>query len=212
MLAPVRTAAPTITPVSLAEVKAHLIIPHDDDDAMINTLIVAATAYLDGWTGILGRCLVEQSWRQDYDRFSSCMPLPIGPVISVTSVTWRNSAGQISTVAPSAYALRTDAGGRSIIRFDADFSFPADLHESAAVSITYRAGYPTTPAVPADPGPPVTPEIPAQSAVPDSIKVAILLLVGQWYATREAISIGDAVIALPFAVDALLAPYRRVGV
>jgi uncharacterized phiE125 gp8 family phage protein len=46
--------------------------------------------------------------------------------------------------------------------------------------------------------------------VPEPIKQAILLLVGAWFENREAVLTGTIVATLPFAVDALLAPYRVV--
>src|SRR5690606_10673336 len=67
---PVRVTPPAIQPVTLAEAKLHLRVDHDDEDALISNLIQAATGHLDGWTGILGHCLVEQVWRQDHDRFA----------------------------------------------------------------------------------------------------------------------------------------------
>lgn len=201
---PVLISPPDLPVVSLAEAKAHLRVDHDDDDALIEGLIRAATEHLDGWTGILGRCLVDQTWRQDFDRFVRDLCLPLGPVISIVSVTWRNPAGALATVPPSSYDLRTDAGGRSLVRFDNDFTFPGPLHESRAVAVTYRAGYET---IPAQEGPPI---VPAKVTVPEPLRVAILLLAGHWYQNREAV--GDPQSELPFAVNALIAPYRRVGV
>lgn len=216
MLRPVLVTPPAILPVSLAEAKTHLRIEPEAvlEDDLITGLTTAATDHLDGWSGILGRCLVEQEWRQDFDAFARCLPLPLGPVISISSVTWRNAAGQMSTVPTSAYALRTDAGGRSLARFDASYSFPVGLHESGAVSVMFKAGYATIPAKPEEPGPPVVPAVPAQSTVPAAIKTAILLLVGAWYENREETAIGVSVAGLPnsVAVNALLAPYRRIGV
>src|SRR5690606_7732666 len=78
-----------------------------------------------------------------------------------------------------------------------DYHFPTDLHESRAVAITCKAGYAN------DDGPPV------RSTVPDPLKVAILLLVGHWYQHREAVS-AAGMAPLPFAVEALIAPYRRI--
>lgn len=209
MLAPVRTAAPAITPISLVEAKAHLRVDHNDDDTLITALIAAAVDHLDGWTGILGRCLVEQEWRQDFDAFARILCLPLGPVISVTTVTWRNTAGQVSTVDGIWYSLQIDSGGRYFVRFRDDYSFPSDLYERGAVSVTYKAGYATVPEVPADGE---TSAIPAQSTVPPALKVALLLLVGNWYANRETMVVGATVEGLPFAVDVLIAPFRRVGV
>ena len=202
---PVLSSPPDLPVVSLAEAKVHLRVDHDDDDVLIEGLVRAATEHLDGWTGILGRCLVEQTWRQDFDGFTRELCLPLGPVIAVTSITWRNAAGNLATVPPSAYDLRTDAGGRSLVRFDNDFTFPSGLHESRAVVVNYRAGYET---IPAQEGPPV---VTAKVTVPEPLRVAILLLAGHWYQNREA-TIPAAINELPFAVDALIAPYRRVGV
>ncbi len=92
-------------------------------------------------------------------------------------------------------------GGRSRVEFSGGSI-------SGPVSVTYRAGYETTPEVPADGE---APAVPAQSTVPPALKVAILLLVGNWYANHE-VSSAPAMIELPFAVSALIAPYRRIGV
>lgn len=202
---PVLLTPPALLPVSLAEAKGHLRVAHGEEDGLIEGMVRAAVDHLDGWTGILGRCLVEQVWRQDFDRFERCLALPLGPVISVTSVTWRNAAGQLATVASASYALRTDAGGRSVISFDREFAFPTDLHESAAVAVTYVAGYPTIPEVPADDDDPGTP---AQVTVPNAIKVAIMLMVGHWYENREATGSGSLA-TMPMSTEMLLSPYRR---
>lgn len=191
MLAPVRTAAPSILPVTLTEAKQHLRIEDDLtlEDNLVTGLISAATEYLDGWTGILGRCLVEQEWRQDFDAFSPCLFLPLGPVIAIVSVV--NGA---VTIDPAHYSLRVDAGGRSYVAIKTSIS--------GTISVTYKAGYPnTTDAQP-------------KSSVPSPIKTAIFLLVGAWYENREEAANGVSVSALPssVSVNALLAPYRRIGV
>lgn len=206
---PVLVTPPAILPVSLVEMKAHLGVEFDDDDALIRGFIGAATDHLDGWTGVLGRCLVEQEWRQEFDRFARELCLPLGSVIAVQGITCRNAAGQVSTVSPSSYDLRTDAGGRSVVTFDANYSFPGNLHESRAVSVTYKAGFPTIPGVPADGE---APGVPAQSTVPPALKTAILLLVAQWYNTRESVITGTITSQMPLAFDALIAPYRRISI
>lgn len=177
---PVLVTAPSTAPVSLIEAKAHLRVDHNEDDDLIGTLIGAAVGHLDGWTGILGRCLVAQTWRQDYDAFAPALCLPLAPVMSVTSVT---DDGE--PVAGESYDLETDAAGSSVVRFADGVSLVGPI------SVTYVAGY---------------------ADVPAPIKAAILLMIGHWYANREAVAVGVAVETLPMAADALLAPYRRVGV
>ncbi|WP_196258573.1 head-tail connector protein [Pelagibacterium limicola] len=195
---PVLVTPPAILPVTIAEAKVALRIDGSDEDAFIGGLIRAAVAHLDGWTGILGRCLVEQEWRQDFDKFAPCLRLPLWPVISVSSITWRNRAGQLATVAQSGYALKADMLG-AYIRFKRDYAAPTDLAEIAAVSVTFKAGYPNT----GDDEP--------KSTVPEAIKTAILMLLGHWEANREAVNVGNITTELPLGVAALLAPYRRAG-
>lgn len=178
MRRPVLITAPETQPVSLAEAKLHLRVDHNDEDAQILGLIRAATEHLDGWTGILGQCVVEQTWRQDFDALAACVPLPLGPVLSITEITVDGEP-----LDDSSYSLAIDGAGRGYVEFDG-------VAGSGPVSITYKAGY---------------------ALIPEPLKVAILLLAGHWYQNREAATPG-ALSALPMAVDALIAPYRRVGV
>lgn len=183
-------------PVTMAEAKAQMRVDHTEDDTLIASLISAVTAHLDGWTGILGRCLVEQQWRQDFDCFRRCLHLPLGPVSSVLSVKWRDGASAESTIDGNAYSLLTDAGGQAHLRFKDGFTAPSDLAEKAAVSITYQAGYPT---------------VDGMSTVPPAIKAAILLHVAHLYQNREAVA-ENSLAELPMGVDALLTPYRAMRV
>lgn len=45
----------------------------------------------------------------------------------------------------------------------------------------------------------------------DDIRAAMLLLIGHWYSNREAVGVGVSVTEVPFAVEALLQPYRIYG-
>ncbi|OCJ59272.1 head-tail connector protein [Agrobacterium tumefaciens] len=150
---PVRVAAPEMLPVSLEDVKKSLRIDSSDDDTTLVDLIQGAVDHYEGWTGILGICLVEQTWRQSFDRFARGFCLPLGPVIGAVSVSWRNAAGQISTVPAASYGLETSAGGQSQICFRNAFTQPSDLYERAAVTVEYKAGWPMVnekPTVPKD--------------------------------------------------------------
>lgn len=202
MLAPALVTPPAITPVSLAEVKAHLRVDHTDDDAMIGGLLSAAVAYFDGWTGVLGRCLVEQTWRQDFERACQVLPIPLAPVISIANVAYPDANGDPVAIDVADYALKVDAGGRGGVLLR------AEAVPTGPVSVTYKAGYATIPEVPAVPGDPGTPAVSAQSAVPDPIKVAIKLHVQTNYDPMEP----AARDSYQRAIDALVAPYRRVGV
>lgn len=189
MLAPVRTVAPASTPVSLAEAKAHLRVDHSDDDTLITGLIAAATDHLDGYTGILGRAIITQTWRQDFDCFPAKLCLPLHPVASISSVTYYDGDNAQQTLSTDVYELLKDGAGAYVAR-KADQTWPGTRNRAAAVSVTFVAG---------------------EAAAPAAIKAAILLTVGHLYENREAAAEGSFA-ALPLAVDALIAPYRRVGV
>lgn len=189
--APVRTAAPLTDPVTLAEAKAQCRVDHTDDDTMLALLISAATAHLDGYTGTLGRALVTQTWRQDFPCFSAIMRIPLRPVASITSVTYYDADNAEQTLVNTVYGLFADGLGAYVSPLP-DQTYPSTYGRRDAVSVTYVAGV-------------------ADTAVPTPIKQAILLMVGHWYANREAVSEGS-MSEVPMAVDALLRPYRAVGV
>ncbi|MEC3905372.1 head-tail connector protein, partial [Leclercia adecarboxylata] len=46
----------------------------------------------------------------------------------------------------------------------------------------------------------------------EDIEMAMLLLIGHWYANREAVNVGNVTSALAFSTEALLQPYRIYGV
>jgi uncharacterized phiE125 gp8 family phage protein len=182
---PVLVSPPLATPVSLAEAKAHLRVDFSDEDALISGLIQAATAHLDGWTGILGRALMPQTWALSLDRFpAGAIGLPVGPVTFVVDVSYVDPDG-VTQVVPSG-------------DFDVDIApvegwvipraggWPATLDMANAVTVRWQAG----------------------TGAPAPVKQAILLLVGHWYQNREPTAQGGRP-AIPLTVDALVAPLRR---
>lgn len=189
MLAPVLVTPPASDPVTLAEAKLHCRVDHDDDDDLIEALIAAATGHLDGWSGILGRAIITQTWRQDYGAFADKLRLPLSPAASITSITYYDGDNAQQTLATSVYGLFVDAAG-PYVRLKPDQDWPGTYTRPDAVSVTYVAG--------------------AAEALP-AVKAAILLLVGHWYANREAVS-AEGMTDLPMGVSALLRPLRRVGV
>lgn len=191
MLSPVRTVAPASQIVTLAEAKLHLAVSNTDFDALIAGLISAATDHLDGYSGILGRALITQTWRQDFAGFSGCMRLPVGNLLSVSSVSYYDVDNSQQTLSTDVYSALSDAIGPLLV-LNSGSSWPATYPRQDAVRVTWTAGYG-----------------PSASDVPAAIKQAILLLVGHWYANREAVSAGGSPAELPMGVTALIDPFRR---
>lgn len=194
MLAPVRTHAPATKVVSLAEVKVHCRIEPEDteQDSLLGAYIDAAIGHLDGWSGILGRALIAQEWRQDFAGFSSCMRLPLGPVAAdaLGDITYFDSADATQTLAADQAQLLVDALGPYVVPA-AGVNWPGTARRADAVSIVWTAGYGE-----------------AGEDVPAPIRVAILMMVAEWYDKRAVSIVGDSVANLPFAADRLISPYR----
>lgn len=112
--------------VDLDDLKAHLNVDINEFDVLIDSLGIAATKHVDGWTGILGGlCLLTQTWSQAFENFpcgaayvcprSSVMKnvlrLKLAPLIAITSVKYRDSAGVQQTLSSSNYRAQEDALG-----------------------------------------------------------------------------------------------------
>lgn len=187
-LKPVLVTAPTTSPVSLAEARAHLRVDHTDEDTIIQTYIDAATAHLDGWAGILGRCLVTQTWRQDLAEFPiGVLRLPF-PDVQTVAVAYTDTNGADQTF--TGFDLVDDYLGAGLVLADGQV-WPATDDIQNAVRVTFVCGYG------------------AAADVPSALKAAILLHVGTLYENRETLT--DR-LAPNMAYEALTAPYRRVGI
>lgn len=196
MLAPVRVTAPAVPVVTFGDGDSWLRLDGDTSQrALVDGLIEAATARLDGWAGILGRCLINQVWRVAACAWPAdgILRLPF-PDVSAATVTYLDTAGDELTVAGSAYGIHHDARG-AFLRLDSTFDAPALASDSIdAIRVAFTAGYGAT-----------------ASDVPAPIRTAILLMVSHWFHHREAVA-DDTLAPLPVGVDALIAPYRRTGV
>lgn len=193
-LAPVLVTPPAAVPVSLAEAKAHLRVEHGEDDGLIEAMIGAAVGRLDGWGGILGRCLVTQDWRRDFCGFPCGYRLRLPfPDVSAVTIVYSDAADAEQTLSAADYGLFQDVGG-SVAILKATAAWPATYDRPDAVRVTFTAGYG------------------AAAAVPAAIRHAILLMVGDLYRFRESVG-AAAMAAVPMSttVDALIAPYRQVS-
>ena len=179
---------PPANPIlSLAEVKDHCRVAHDDDDTYLEGLVLAVQARLEGPGNEFGRCFTEQSWRDHFNSFAA-LKLRVWPVQSIDAITYIDAAGVEQTVPDDDYVLRSDVSGyavewRNMPRADLD-KMPG------AVRVDYTAG----------------PEAP-----PANVKHAAKLLAGHLYENREAVLVGPQAkaITLPMSVDWLMRPFRR---
>lgn len=153
--------APTSYPVTRDEVKAFAKIDIADDDALIDSFIIAATQsaeeYLrralitqtlaltldldctQGVANFLGDGVYDLPVTALYGALPSVIELPKAPIQSITSIKTYSTANVESTFSSSNYYLDSAAGGRVVLNQSAVWT--TDLRPKAAVKITYVAGY-----------------------------------------------------------------------
>lgn len=155
-----------------------------DDDTYITTLITTARKICENYQR---RAYITRTYQLTLDEWP-CAPfeLPMPPAIAISSIAYTNSAGTSTTWTASEYQLdATGFIGRLSPAYGYDW--PSEtLRELAGITITYTAGYGATAA-----------------SVPEEIKHAIMLLVGELYENREDTDKMEAY-KLPWGVEALL--------
>jgi uncharacterized phiE125 gp8 family phage protein len=177
--------APTEEPVSTAEAKAQTRVDISDDDTYIDGLITTARQQVEM---IAGRSLCTQTWEMVLDDWpdDTEVELPRPPLASVTSISYTDEDGNVSTMDSSKYIVDTyHEPGRIVLKNDA--SWPGGTLQAVnGVVIEYVAGYGDA------------------EGVPERYKAAIKLLVGHWYEHRLAVSEVRNLKELPVGVDTLL--------
>lgn len=199
--------SPVTEPVSLAEAKLHLRVDYCDEDSLITSLIYAAREVVEGK---LRRSVFAQTWQMTMDQFPYpvdvltvtpsqrdgylfpslyysyyAINLPRTRVVSVTSVTFQTIDGETITLDPSIYAVDVNSEPARIVPKNGATWPYVDNFLPGSIVVTFVSGGWDT------------------NTVPASIKQAMLLLIGTWFANRESISELNLKI-VPMAVDALL--------
>lgn len=179
--------APAAEPVSAAEFKSHARIDHTDDDTYISSFVLpAARQYVEEYTR---SSLIDQSWDLWLDAFPTVIYLPRGPVDSVTSITYTDSAGAGQTLGTAVYTADTDSIPARIYEAYGQ-TWPVTYGIPKAVKVRFKAGYGT-----------------AGTDCPYPVIQAIKIVAAELYENREQSDI-RLHYELPLAVTRLLQPYR----
>jgi uncharacterized phiE125 gp8 family phage protein len=190
-----RQTAPAVEPVTLTEAKAHLRVDTSDDDAYIGTLITAAREWCEQY---LDRTLVNTQYVMRLDAFPHEIELPRPPMATsgtTTAVTLTYTLGDDSTATLSATQYRVDRNSTpGVVRQLRAGSWPANLDDQNAVTVTWWAGYGAS-----------------GTSVPAAIRHAIMMLVGFWYENRSTVLVGSISKQLEFAVESLLSSQKWGG-
>lgn len=183
--------------VSLVEAKEMCREDTDEHDAYITRLIRAATLHLDGYTGILGRALLSQTWEVNlcsWERPYIRLPLsPIDAAAPIEFVHYYDTNNVVQTLPNTNYYVFSD-GISPYLRWTSDAYLPplGKVRENL-VTVRFKAGYGTA------------------ANVPENIKLIISMLVSHWFNNREPVVRGLVISKLPLHVESLIAPLRLVG-
>ena len=177
---------PVEEPLTIEEAKVHLNVDQDLQDSLIAAQIVAARRWIEAKTNCV---FVTQTWRMRLQEFPSKGPILLhpSPLQSVTSVSYVDINGSPQPWPSSNYIVSTDSvPGRLSLAYGCEW--PDTQLQADAVTINYVVGYGIA------------------AMVPEDIKQAMKLQIGDFYANREASITGTSFLENP-AACALLEPY-----
>ena len=137
-----QTVAPTAEPVHRTEFKAHQRIDIPDEDGIVDGYLSAARQLLEVQYKFQA---VAATWRMRLDELRyycdpsglQYIPLPRGPVLNVSSVTYVDSTGTTQTWSSSNYTVDDD--NRLVLAHEGDW--PDTRTQVGGLTITYRSGY-----------------------------------------------------------------------
>lgn len=189
----VRTLVPPVVePVSLAQAKIHCRIDSDTDDLYITSLITVAREYVEAY---MDESLIHQQLVMRLDGFPAEFELPRPPMATsgtatAVSITYTSDESG-ATAALSSTAYRVDRDTKpGVIRNNYGKSWPGHLTDYNSITVTWYAGR-------GDSG----------ASVPQSIRNAILMIVGHLFERRLAADTGS-LNDIPYGVKALLDSQR----
>jgi len=179
--------AATSYPVSLTEAKSHLKVDTNADDTYITSIIKAATQLSEEYTN---RFFINTVIDQTCSDFAQLQTLFKSKVSAVAHVKYYDNDNSLQTLSASIYDTQLQYEP-SQIQLAENQSFPSITKRNDAVVTRYTVGYGS-----------------AASDVPEIIKQAILLTIGNFYQNRNSVVIGRIATELPMNVKWLLDTYK----
>jgi len=176
-----RLITPPEPAITVDEAKQNMRVTEDAEDSLILGLIKAAGARAEKECG---RAFGAQTWEVVLDAFpSGDITVPVGPLVSVTSISYEPETGATVIMDPTGYEIAAAHDEGLIVPL---IDWPAVYGTRNAVVIRYVAGL----------------------GWPDDIKQAVHLLVGHWYNRRE--TAGERMEEMPYGACALMGLHRRM--
>jgi len=174
-------------PVSLTEAKSHLKVDTTADDTYITSIIKAATQLSEEYTN---RFFIDTVIEQYASNFADLQTLFKSKVSAVAYVKYYDSNNSLQTLSATVYDTQLNYEP-SQIQLANNQNFPSITKRNDAVVARYTVGYGS-----------------AASDVPEIIKQAILLTIGNFYQNRASVITGKTATELPMNVKWLLDTYK----
>lgn len=179
--------APAAEPLTAAEIKTKVGFGSSEmADADLNALITGARTWAEEYCG---RAFITQTWEKRLDAFPDAIELARGPAQSVTSVKYIDTDGTLQTLATSEYGL-DDYDQNGLVYPLYGKTWPNTRDEPNAVRVQFVVGYGNA------------------AAVPEPIKNAIVLIVGQAIRAQPGLEASIYPSSVPNAAKEMLTPYR----
>ncbi len=135
-------AKPTVDPVALEAVRAHVRITGGDEDGYLEALVKAVTRAVEQACGV---ALLEQTWELSLDAAPSVpyLELTPSPLRSVVSIKSYDDADAETVLASTTYQVDTYAQpGRVVLK--RGVVWPTDLRMANGLLVQYKVGYGAT--------------------------------------------------------------------
>jgi|TARA_R110000823_G_scaffold242437_1_gene366882 uncharacterized phiE125 gp8 family phage protein len=174
-------------PVSLTETKLHLKVDINTDDTLITNLIIAATQVSEEYTN---RFFIVTTLSQTCTTFRELKSLFKSKVMAIGHVKYYDDTNTQQTLLSTNYVLNNEFEPGQVNPV-VDYDYPSTVDRIDAVECEYKVGYGQTAA-----------------DVPDAIKQAILLTIGNWYENRQSIITGKTSTELSMSAKWLLDTYK----
>lgn len=180
--------APTETPVTLAELRAHLKITNTDEEKYLEALLQVSTQMAEK---ITRRALLTQTHKLYLDELpTQTIELPFTPLQSVTHFKYYDYTTAVLTTWDSTNYFVDTKSEPGRLQRKTNYSWPTVDPRPSTIEIQFVCGYTS------------------KDVVPNPIKQAILIMAAHAYENREPVVIGASVVEVPMTADWLLMPYR----
>lgn len=173
--------------VTLADLKTHLRVDHDDEDAVILLYRNAAISKIENLTNRKLDRVTAEFFFEEWDTVT----LPVSPVVSITSIGYKTDATTYATLSASQYWCGFNSDTPRV-----HFNSVPSLFQytSERIKITAEVGYDAS-----------------AGETPEALIAAVRMLTMDIYEMRGDTLIGGIPRTIPNGIAALISEYRNLG-